>query len=1029
MAKKTDQQQSVFHDPAWPEGLYRVGDSRYVWRRKVGENTLKVTLKSITVEDSVKEAGILNATYIKPAETAASAIAGRDWKKKYALPAACVWIVVLFLILLLSLKRNSDQPVARNPVSQGNETPAAGSPTEPALPKQETPAPETAAQPSPVISEIDRRTPDSQASASEAIGESQNNVPSSAPVIAVDSENKEGNDSIGAETTISITGERAMAEDIARSDPSVTAVSAETKPNPDYNSPLPSESHAMDSACVPLTIISPDLSKRNIDLDALQRIKAATVYITLGKTGDAPQSSGSGFIAQLKDGVAIIATNQHVIAGDGESGRVITIVVHSGQPNEIVIKQVEIVAENKEDDIALLRVRSSGLPPAIDINCKIELIETLPVTVLGFPFGEALEIKKGNPAITISNASVSSLRYDERKSIAAVQLSGDVNPGNSGGPVVDSNGALVGITVAKVRDTSIGFAIPAAKLRVMMRGTLMAHEARLMASNEQKAELVFYASVCDPVGRIRRATLLLSPLSAGETLPEMKENRRVDKLLDPRFTISLSISGVEIAHRREFTNEADGASRRRMAYQFHYQLDTGEHFYTVPTEFNVVFSPTAVLYSSQPKTGAGGISRKGILKIDDFKFSAVFTERPVINSYIGGGNRFFILLLDDRRTLKVFDTTKEAFVNSITLPSENCYIAAGKSRFFVYDPTQQTIFSHPLPTGRSTAKKLTYKSPVSSERILGLSIGKNADTPLYVFGRYFMYLFETNGLTEVERYQISESYNSILNYHYRSSSDGRAVSHWTSYNRPIKNNPLNRSIKLYRYMEANGRDIKEGCFFGNTFDDVFDLILFGNKNNIYYTSAGIFDDNFNLLNYAGSSNGMAIPTETENLYLWMDSDGISIYENQDLYPTLVLPFLSDAAIVEPSGITIERRVVFDEKKEKIIILPTENDRLIIISFDLKKYRRDHKSVLLKPISLPSAKRGQRFRYTVSANSKAGKITYSLVGAPDDMTISDRRQITWQPPKDYVSSKCVFKLVISDETERQCSIRLTLDLTY
>ncbi len=57
-----------------------------------------------------------------------------------------------------------------------------------------------------------------------------------------------------------------------------------------------------------------------------------------------------------------------------------------------------------------------------------------------------------------------SVRRGASGMIETLQTSGGIDPGNSGGPVVNQQGQLVGISVAKVRESSIGFAIPIWKL-------------------------------------------------------------------------------------------------------------------------------------------------------------------------------------------------------------------------------------------------------------------------------------------------------------------------------------------------------------------------------------------------------------------------------------------------------------------------------------------------------------------------------------------------------------------------------------
>src|SRR5581483_5333948 len=84
------------------------------------------------------------------------------------------------------------------------------------------------------------------------------------------------------------------------------------------------------------------------------------------------------------------------------------------------------------------------------------LHETEEVFAFGYPFGERLGLE-----VSVNRTTVSSLRREHGK-VAVVQLGGGLNPGNSGGPVADRAGAVVGVSVAKLRGAQgIDFAIPA----------------------------------------------------------------------------------------------------------------------------------------------------------------------------------------------------------------------------------------------------------------------------------------------------------------------------------------------------------------------------------------------------------------------------------------------------------------------------------------------------------------------------------------------------------------------------------------
>lgn len=88
------------------------------------------------------------------------------------------------------------------------------------------------------------------------------------------------------------------------------------------------------------------------------------------------------------------------------------------------------------------------------------------VNALGYPFGRQLEVGRVAapdlvPEVSTSPSTISALRSGDAGDRRAVQINGTVNPGNSGGPLVDRDGYAVGVVRARVRgDAGIAFAIP-----------------------------------------------------------------------------------------------------------------------------------------------------------------------------------------------------------------------------------------------------------------------------------------------------------------------------------------------------------------------------------------------------------------------------------------------------------------------------------------------------------------------------------------------------------------------------------------
>jgi S1-C subfamily serine protease len=254
----------------------------------------------------------------------------------------------------------------------------------------------------------------------------------------------------------------------------------------------------------------------------LSAVKNATVFIKTG-TG-----SGSGFVIRTEDDEAWIVTNHHVLQSEQRKAAGqpfippphamiaalkvadFRVVFDSGTKSERSLK-AEAVALDPRRDLAVLHVSKLTAPPRpIDLNAGGQLQETLPVFTFGFPFGEGLAIGDGNPAVTVGRATVSSLRENDDGDLARVQLDGAVNPGNSGGPVVDAQGRLVGVAVAQIRSsggaTGIAMAIPAEELRTILRGRL-GDVHRAGPPDREKLTLDVEVGVIDPFGKITSVTM------------------------------------------------------------------------------------------------------------------------------------------------------------------------------------------------------------------------------------------------------------------------------------------------------------------------------------------------------------------------------------------------------------------------------------------------------------------------------------------------------------------------------------------
>lgn len=159
-----------------------------------------------------------------------------------------------------------------------------------------------------------------------------------------------------------------------------------------------------------------------------------------------PQGMGTGF-AISKDG--LVATNLHVI---GEA-RAIFVQTADGKS----FKVTQVYASDRGLDLAVLRVEGLELP-ALELGDSLAVEQGEQVIALGNPQGLKYSVVSG---------VVSSRR--EMAGRGMLQLAIPIEPGNSGGPVLDQKGRVLGIVTMKSLVTeNLGFAVEVAELKRLL---------------------------------------------------------------------------------------------------------------------------------------------------------------------------------------------------------------------------------------------------------------------------------------------------------------------------------------------------------------------------------------------------------------------------------------------------------------------------------------------------------------------------------------------------------------------------------
>jgi len=187
-------------------------------------------------------------------------------------------------------------------------------------------------------------------------------------------------------------------------------------------------------------------------------------------------ATGSGFVVAAS---GLILTSLHVVAEDEAKSRFreheaevyienrrIEVAIGSGGGQGVF--EAHVVASDTENDLAALQVTAGDLP-YLPLGDSDALEAGRPVKVLGFPFGRQVEVGRRAaagvvPEVTVTAGSLSAARANEEGETRFLQTDATIQPGNSGGPMLDEDGYVVGVVRMKLaRDATsqgAGFSVP-----------------------------------------------------------------------------------------------------------------------------------------------------------------------------------------------------------------------------------------------------------------------------------------------------------------------------------------------------------------------------------------------------------------------------------------------------------------------------------------------------------------------------------------------------------------------------------------
>lgn len=202
--------------------------------------------------------------------------------------------------------------------------------------------------------------------------------------------------------------------------------------------------------------------------DAVSKLYDASVIVEVGTSEDKLSGWGSGFVYKIDDKYGYIFTNHHVVDG----AKSIKIVLS----NETEVTG-ELVGSDEYADVAVVKIPKDKVIAVAEIGKSEDVLVGDTIFAIGTPvsleysFTVTRGILSGKNRMVEMSSSAKKSYYGQSGDswyMNLLQIDASINSGNSGGPLANSNGEVIGITNSKLSSSSLsgasienmGFAIP-----------------------------------------------------------------------------------------------------------------------------------------------------------------------------------------------------------------------------------------------------------------------------------------------------------------------------------------------------------------------------------------------------------------------------------------------------------------------------------------------------------------------------------------------------------------------------------------
>jgi serine/threonine protein kinase len=333
-----------------------------------------------------------------------------------------------------------------------------------------------------------------------------------------------------------------------------------------------------------------------------------------GKPGG--DSVAADVVARGKQSVALVEARAGANVGFGSafcidaSGVFVTaahVVAHVLNSNTGTLRLVlqgdkavaaKVVRADAELDLAVLNLESGSdvALTRLELGKSDGLLETTSVTAFGYPLGTMVPHEPGKyPSVSVNDGRITALPKGEG-GLGLIQLDAALNPGNSGGPVLDRDGRVIGVVAAGIRGASgLNYAIPVDRLTRFLRSPEVIFDPPSITAESLDKPVVWTIDVRPPtIGVLPPNVSVALRLGEGSNAREAAVKRLEDgrfqaeaslaRTPDDEIELNVTVSGVHFRRRATDRNIKIGSETFPLRQLSHLQrLDSGPNFRVLTT--------------------------------------------------------------------------------------------------------------------------------------------------------------------------------------------------------------------------------------------------------------------------------------------------------------------------------------------------------------------------------------------------------------------------------------------------------------